>query len=273
MIFKRETGMYKNEIVDKYTSDPEVKLILVQVLDKLNQTRQKNIPGITRFLNEHQRAVAEQLIKDFGNPSHVFYGGYDGAQRTVLFFLPDYLMPEDITDEDINPLSCVRAEYSAANALSHRDFLGGILGTGIKREMIGDILVGSKSCDIIALKEVIPYLLSNFSAAGRVKLDISVIPLNEVNVPDAKFKIINDTVASLRLDSIVSSGFSVSREKAAEAIRAGRVFLNHLECGKADRQVKQGDCVSVRGMGKAVLQEVGNETRKGRIRVKIARYI
>ena len=83
--------MYKNEIVDKYTSNPEVKLILVQVLDKLNQTRQKNILTITHFLNEHQRAVAEQLIKDF-DPR--MFRGCDGAQRTVLIFLPDYIGPK-----------------------------------------------------------------------------------------------------------------------------------------------------------------------------------
>lgn len=265
--------MNKNDIAGKYTTDPEVKLILVQVLDKLGKTRQKNVLTMTHFLNEHQRAVAELMIKDYGNPAHVFFGGYEGAQRTILIFLPDYIAPEDITDDDINPLSCIRAKFSTANSLTHRDFLGRILGTGVKREMIGDILVESKSCDIVVMKEVLPYLESNFSSAGRVKLDISVIPLNEINVPEAKYKIINDTVASLRLDSVVSSGFSISREKAAEAIKAGKVFLNHIECSKSDKQVNEGDCISFRGMGKAVLQQVGNKTGKGRIRIVIAKYI
>lgn len=265
--------MFKNDIADKYTSNPEIKLILVQVLDKLNKAQQKNILTMTHFLNEHQRAVTENLIKDCGNPAHVFFGGYDGAQRTILIFLPDYISPEDITHQDINPLCCIRAEFSPANSLSHRDFLGGMLGTGIKREMIGDILVDSKSCDIIVMKEIAPYLEGNFSSAGRAKLDISVIPFDKINVPEAKYKIINDTVASLRLDSVVASGFSISREKAAEAIRAGRVFLNHLECSKIDKQVNQGDCISVRGMGRAVLQEVGNTTKKGRIRITMAKNI
>lgn len=265
--------MYKNELVNKYTSDPEVKLILAQVIDKLNKAQQKNILTTTHFLNEHQRAVAEQLIRDCGNPAHVFYGGYDDAQRTVLVFLPDYFMPDDITSDDINPIACIRAEYSQANSLTHRDFLGGILGTGVKREMIGDILVGSKSCDIIVMKEIAPYLENNFFSAGRVKLDVSVIPLDSINIPEAKLKIINDTVASLRLDSVVSSGFSVSREKAAEAIRAGKVFLNHIECSKIDKQVDEGDCITVRGMGRIVLQQIGNRTKKGRIQILIAKNI
>lgn len=265
--------MNKNEIAGKYAADQEVRLILVQVLDKMNKAQQKNILTVTRFLNEHQRAVAEQMIKDFGNPAHIFYGGYDGAQRTVLAFLPDYMEPEYITGEDVNPLSLIRAKYPAANSLTHRDFLGGLLGTGIKREMIGDILVSGISCDIVILKEVLPYLESSFNSAGRAKLDISVVPLGAINVPEAKFKTINDTVASLRLDSVVSSAFSISREKAADAIRAGKVFLNHLECYKNDKQVNEGDCITVRGMGKAVLQHVGSTTGKGRIRIVIAKYI
>jgi len=265
--------MNKNEAAGRYTTDPELKLILVQVLDKLNKTQHKNILTYTHFLNEHQRAVAGQMIKDFGNPGHVFYGGYEGAQRSILIFLPDYINPGDIADNDLNPLSCIRAKYSAHNTLSHRDFLGGILGTGIKREMIGDILVSGNSCDIVVMKEVLPYLEGSFNSAGRVKLDVSVIPLDSINVPEAKFKIINDTVASLRLDSVVSSGFSISREKAADAIRAGKVFLNHIECYKNDKQVNEGDIISVRGMGKAVLQQVGGTTGKGRIRIVIAKYI
>lgn len=265
--------MNKNETAGKYTNDPDDKLMLAQVLDKMMKAQQKNILMRTSFLNEHQRALAEQLIRDFGNPAHVFYGGYDGAQRTVLMFLPDYIEAEDITGDDINPLACIRAEYSPVNTLSHRDFLGGILGTGVKREMIGDILVSGKSCDIIVLKEILPYLESNFVSAGRTKLDISVVSLADVNVPETKYKIINDTVASLRLDSIVSSAFSVSRDKAADAIKAGKVFLNYLECSKTDKQVNEGDCISVRGMGKAVLQQVGGRTAKGRIRIVIAKYI
>ncbi|HHV60682.1 MAG TPA: RNA-binding protein [Clostridiaceae bacterium] len=265
--------MFKNEIADKYTSNPEVKLILVQVIDKMNKAQQKNVLTMTQFLNEHQRAAAELLIKECGNPAHVFYGGYKGAQRTVLIFLPDYIRPEDITGNDINPLACIRAKYPLANSLTHRDILGGILGTGLKREMIGDILVDGESCDIIVMKEVLTYLETNFSSAGRAKLEVSVIPLNQIHAPEAKFKIMNDTVSSLRLDCIVSSGFSISREKAAEAIKAGKVSLNHLECNKSDKQVNEGDCISVRGLGKAILQQVGGRTGKGRIRVVIAKYI
>ena len=87
------------------------------------------------------------------------------------------------------------------------------MGCGIKRETIGDILVGENSCDIVIMKEILPFLLSNFDSAGRVKLSVSVIHYDKMIIPESDYKLIKDTVASLRLDSIVSSGFSISREK------------------------------------------------------------
>lgn len=80
--------MFKNDIADKYTSNPEIKLILVQVLDKLNKAQQKNILTMTHFLNEHQRAVTENLIKDCGNPAHVFLGDMTVHSAQFLFFCP-----------------------------------------------------------------------------------------------------------------------------------------------------------------------------------------
>ena len=265
--------MFKNEIVDRYTTDPDVKLVLVQILDKLNTAQQKNILTLTYFLNEQQRALAEILIRDYGNPPHVFLGGYEDAKRTILIFLPDYIEQESIIQQSDEFISCIRANYSPIQSLTHRDFLGAIMATGIKREVIGDILVGNNSCDIIAVKDIAPYLETHFNQAGRAKIDITVIALNEINIPEEKTKTINDTVASLRLDSVVSSSFSMSREKAADAIRGGKVSLNHLECKKTDKSVDEGDRISLRGKGKAVLKQVNNTTKKGRLRIVIERYL
>ncbi|NLX63532.1 MAG: RNA-binding protein, partial [Clostridiaceae bacterium] len=206
-------------------------------------------------------------------PKHAFIPGYEGAVRTVLVFLPDYLELSQLYQDEISPISVIRATYaSSAKQPGHRDFLGSLMGLGIKRETIGDILVGKNSCDIVIMKEILPFLLSNFESAGQVKLSVSVIPYDEIIIPEQKYKLITDTVASLRLDSIVASGFSVSREKAASAIKAGFVSLQYQECNKADKTVTEGDIISVRGMGKIELLEIGNKSRKGRIFISIKRY-
>lgn len=265
--------MDKNELIKRYASDSDDRLLLAQVLDKLKIMEERNILSYTKFLNEHQRSIVEKLLSGFGHPRHAFIPEYDSAMRTVLAFLPDYMEPDQLNQEDISPISVIRATYSSAKEPGHRDFLGSLMGCGIKRETIGDIFAGENSCDIFVLKEILPFLLSNFESAGRVKLTLSIIPHDKIIIPEADYKLVKDTVASLRLDSIVSSGFSISREKAASAIKAGLVSLRHQECNKTDKSVAEGDVISVRGMGKIELFELGNTSKKGRIFVFIKRYL
>jgi RNA-binding protein YlmH len=265
--------MDKNEIVKKHSQEAEEKLLLARVLDKQEDSEQKNILRNTKFLNEQQRALVERMMVSIGNTRHLFFGGYEGAKRTILIFLPDYMEPEQITNDSICPLAFIRAEYSADNKISHRDFLGTLMGTGIKRETIGDILVGEESCDIVVLKEVLSYLMANFESVGRLRVKTSVITAELLKVPEEKFIIIKDTVASMRLDNVVSSGFSISREKASKYVKAGRVSLNFLECSKADKIVSEGDAISLHGMGKIQLHQIGNQTKKGRMVIVVKKYI
>lgn len=146
------------------------------------------------------------------------------------------------------------------------------MGLGIQRDTVGDILPGANSCDLIVLKEISPFILANLSSAGKVKLKLTSIGHSQLQIPEPEFKLVRDTVASLRLDNIVSAGFSISREKASAAIRAGKVTLNHLECAKPDKTVGRGDRISLRGMGKIEFCEVGNLTKKGRISITIKKY-
>lgn len=265
--------IHKQEIIKKYARESEEKILLARVLDKLEETAQKNIPESTRFLNERQQTAVERMLNHLGNPRHFYYGGYEEAQRTVLIFLPDYLEPEQMIQGDQCPLAFVRAEYMSEGVLSHRDFLGSLMGAGIKRESIGDILVSEDRCDFVVLKEILPYLLANFESVGRVKVKTAAISAEMLKVPEEKFVLIKDTVASLRLDNVVSAGFMISREKAGDMVKAGRVALNFSECLKADKSIGQSDIISLRGMGKIMLQEIGHQTKKGRTAIIIKKYM
>ncbi|MDE6107483.1 MAG: RNA-binding protein, partial [Oscillospiraceae bacterium] len=156
---------------------------------------------------------------------------------------------------------------------THRDFLGSILGQGIEREKVGDILVGDGVCDILVMRELCPYLLQNFDSAGRTRLRLEEISPEMLEPPEKKVKVIRDTVSSLRLDSVMATGFSLSRGKAADIISAGRVEVNHTLCQKSDRIVAQGDVLTCRGMGKCVLTEVSGLSKKGRTIITMERYL
>lgn len=260
--------MNKTELLDRVARSAEERQLLSRVLDKIDQAA-RGIPAHTPFLSEAQQEAAARLLNAAGHPRHLFAGGYPGAERRVCALLPDW--QEEDTFEP--PYTALRCRWQSGDKLTHRDFLGSILGQGIDREKVGDILVGDGVCDILVMKELCPYLLQNFDSAGRTRLRVEEISPEMLEPPEKQVKIIHDTVSSLRLDSVMATGFSLSRGKAADAISAGRVEVNHALCLKADRTVAQGDVLTCRGLGKCVLTEVNGLSKKGRTVIVMERYL
>ena len=247
-------------------------MLLASIEDKFQQCSQEYRVTYTGFLDLRQRSLAEKLCRELSRgTSDVrcrFFGGYEDAERTAALFLPDYAGEEDA------PLSVIRAQAPASGRkLTHRDYLGSLTGLGIKREMIGDILVTDSGADIIVLDEIKEFLLYHYDKAGRTSLSLEALPLNQLRIPELRIAEIKDTVASLRLDNVTASAFSLSRAKAAEAIRSGLVFVNSMQTEKTDFPVKEGDKLVLRGKGKAYLKEVGGKTRKDRIFIMIQKYL
>ena len=256
--------------IDKIAQTPEDKLLLAKVWEKINTGLGKNIISNTAFLSPREQEMARFLFGDLEG-LHKF-GGYEDAERKMLIYLPEYLDETALTDPD-SPIVCLRATFFENDHPSHRDFLGALMGAGIARETVGDICVGTGYCDFFVTAEIAPYILQNFVGAGRTKVHLDRIPLAEVSVPEPETKEIRDTVASIRLDSIIASGFRVGRSTASQYDTAGKAAINGLPCEKPDKDVPEGAKVSVRGLGKIKLRTVGSQTKKGRISITIDRYV
>ena len=256
--------------IDKIAKTPEDRVLLAKVWDKINAGIRKNIPANTCFLSQREQELCRYL---FGHTDGLCsFGGYDGAERKMLVYLPDYLDEAYLRLED-SPLICFRATFYEGDSPTHRDFLGALMGVGIGRETVGDICVGNGSCDFFVTAEIAPYVEQNFASAGRTKLRLEPIGLDQVSVPEPETKEINDTLASLRLDSVISAGFRIGRSAASDLVSAGKAAIDGLPCEKPDRPVTEGATVSVRGLGKIKLQTVNGQTKKGRISVVIHRYV
>ena len=245
-------------------------MLLAKIWDKINAGMQRSIPANTAFLSPREQEMARYL---FGAQEGLaFFGGYNDAERKMLTYLPEYLDEEYLSGEDA-PVVCLRATFYEGDTPTHRDFLGALMGSGISRERVGDICVGSGCCDFFVTTEIAPYLLQNFTSAGRTKLRLAAIPLSEAAIPEPEVKEIRDTLASLRLDSVISSGFRIGRSLAAQHISAGKAAIDGLPCEKPDKAVAEGAKISVRGLGKIQLTTVNGQTKKGRISVVIHRYV
>ena len=256
--------------IDKIAQNPEDRLLLAKVWDKIQMGMRKNIASSTCFLSLRELELTRYL---FGDAQGLYrFGGYEDAERKMLVYLPDYLDESALTGED-SPLVCLRATFYEGDTPSHRDFLGALMGAGIGRETVGDICVGKGSCDFFVTAEIAPYVLQNFLSAGRTRLHLEQIPLWEVVVPEPETIQIKDTVASVRLDSVIASGFRLGRSAAAQYITAGKAAIDGLPCEKPDKTVSEGAKISVRGLGKIRLTTIGGQTKKGRIALVIDRYV
>ena len=245
-------------------------MLLAKFWDKIQSGIRKNVPSNTCFLSPRELEMARYL---FGEPEGLYsFGGYEDAQRRMLCYLPEYLEQDWLYEED-SPIVCLRATFYQGEALSHRDFLGALMGSGISRESVGDICVAQGSCDFFVTAEIAPYLLQSFSGAGRVKLRLSQIPIRDAHIPEPQITEIRDTLASVRLDAVISSGFRIGRALAAQYISGGKAAIDGLPCEKPDKSVAEGVCISVRGLGKIKLYSVNGQTKKGRISVVIHRYV
>ena len=261
---------YRAELIRKYARSPEDDELLARLLDKVDIHERSGLMQHSRFLSERDRLCCEPVLRELGAKA-VFWGGYAEAERTVLILPAQWQDGESVCKSGDSPVQVLRASFRAEESLSHRDFLGALMGLGIERDMVGDIIPKEGSCDIVLLREITPYVFQNLSSAGRASLTLAEVP--EAEAREAEFRLIRDTVASVRLDAVVGCGFSLSREKAAAAIRSGKVFLNGMECLKPDKPVEAGTRISLRGLGKIELSEIGGQSRKGRTQIMVKRFI
>lgn len=265
--------MTKSELLNRCAKDSEQRIVLGRLLDKLETAQNRSVPAHTHFLSPAERAAAEALLAACGNPRHLFFGGFEGAERTACLFPPDWQRQEDLTEDEACPVAAVRVSFPPGMELSHRDVLGALTGLGLTREKIGDILVHDGGCDVLVLRDTLPILLSQWDGVGRARVGPVQVPLSALEIPAPKVRIIRDTVATLRLDAVVASGFSLSRGKAASLIESGRVLLNHTECDKPDKAVGQGDVLTCRGLGRCVVKTISGLSKKGRIMLELERYL
>ena len=232
-----------------------------RIEDLAERSRRTNRMAETLFLNPAEVAEAHRLLKHQSAVKFIFDGAFPDAERKRLFFLPDYIDPEYFPLDEY--ISVIKVEFSFSSP-THRDFLGSLMGFGIKREVLGDIIVFTDRAYIICAVQIRDFILTNLKKIGRLGIECSTVSLSEIEVPTPEFDIVSGTVASLRVDSVTALAFGISRTKAAELIISGALSLNHLPEENISADVLEDDLLSLRGFGRAKLNSVGGTSKKGR---------
>lgn len=195
------------------------------------------------------------------------WGGYPEAERQRACVLPADSW-DDRPDFGIAILRITPLDPGGENP-SHRDYLGSMLGLGLKREKLGDCLVRSGEALFCVAAEIADFVRFNLSRVGRWTVNVELVAAGEDLPAPPPPRVKTVTVASPRLDAVIAAAFNLSRSRAAELIRQGRMNLNwRLETGP-DAQVKTGDTLSCRGQGRFMLLENSGPTRRGRQRLHL----
>ncbi|CAJ1227347.1 RNA-binding protein [Levilactobacillus zymae] len=245
---------------------PEEAPFIDAVGNWLQQVQDEYRPVLTHFLNPRQVYVATTLARRADIPVR-FSGGFAAAEMQRALFYPDYYTPEAQDFE----LTLLRVDYPVKFAtLHHSQILGTLLGSGIEREIIGDIITDGQTWQLVTETNMADYLTGQVERIGRVKARLVTTTWDALVQREDEWEPEAATLSSLRLDSIVGTGFHLSRHRAKELIEAGRVRVNWADTEKPDYELAVADLVSVRGFGRIRLDEVGGRTKKEKIRVILA---
>lgn len=246
--------------------------------------------AVLPFLTPAQRKQAERELRVRGAwEAAWFFGGYGTAERACLFLLPDYLtlllekIPTNCEDEAVLALieedavravSAVRITGSGFRKLTHRDYLGAILGLGLSRDALGDLAVQNE-CEAVLFcpQTLATFLVESLSKVGSDTVKCRFYTLDASFTDGKVYAPISSTVASARLDCVIASLTGLSREDSQSAIRSGLVEVDFEPCERVDLTLTPPATISARGFGRFILRAFDGETKKGRLRLRADKLI
>lgn len=247
------------------------KLVGRKVADAVKAVSHSGLPRYLGFFNLREAELALAECKRSKWREYVFYGGFEGAERTLLcLYNPNdaaAALPQNY------PLAALKITPANAEntALTHRDYLGAILGAGVKRECIGDIVTDAGGATVVLQPAMLPFLLQQLTRIGRVSVALQKCELpagtrQTQGLPKMA------SVSSLRADAVLAAMLHINRAQAAQLIEKGTIQINHLVVQSRHYSVCEGDIFSVRGTGKFCLSKVGGKSKKDRTFVEFVMY-
>lgn len=254
-----------SNILQHFRKDEEP--LISQLSDYIMQAENEYRPILTHFLNPREQYIAQSLIHKNQDVKVSFSGGYENAERKRAIFYPSYY---EVQDDDFN-LELIMVKYPVKfTSLTHGQILGTLANSGLDREVIGDIIEQNDTWQFLCEKEVSDYFRLQIDRVGKIKVRLEDAPLDEIVVPELNWQEKMVTSSSLRIDSLVSVTFNISRESSKNLIKAEKVQLNWMTVARPDYEVKYGDILSIRGYGRLRIDDLLGVTRKDKLRIRVS---
>ncbi len=240
------------------------RVLISHILDLAERCGRAGAVMYSPFLNPKEFKLAESRCR--GDFTIKAFGGYDDAERRLMALCPNG------ADEPDYPLCAVRLVAKDGTVYSHRDYLGAVLSLGIKREKVGDIITKEDCAIVFCHSDVAEFICLNLNKVASGSVVCTLCRAEEI-VVERRFNVKSASVASLRLDCVLSAAIGKSREVSCELIGKGLVQLNYDIAKSASVRVQSGDVISARGYGKLIVETDNDTTRKGRVKITIKHFV
>lgn len=238
--------------------------------DLAEQSFHRQVFTYTHFLGDSEQSVLKAMNRDLTYAGIALFGGIENAERCIARFG----LPEDLGYEQPFPITCLKVEPVSrkySESLTHRDYLGALIGLGVERDLIGDIYLDGINAYVFCMEHIAGFFVENLKQVKHTGVTAAVIEtLPEGVGPHLEECMI--VTSSERLDAVIAKAYHLSRSQSLNLFVGDKVFVYGLQCRSGNHVCKEGDRVSVRGYGKFIYRGVGSVTGKGRCRIKIQLY-
>ncbi|MEZ3435968.1 MAG: RNA-binding protein [Lachnospiraceae bacterium] len=246
----------------------EEDMLKKRLIELSNQAYSRGFVTFSDFLNLNELNILHTIPKYMFPAGYETYGGYELSERQMAAFLPDALcFSYPVKAVRVTPLNKRFAEE-----LTHRDYLGSLMNLGIDRCRLGDILADEGGAVVFAKEEIAGYIAESLTRVRHTSVKASVQETSDITYTP-RYESIKGTVPSVRLDTVLSVCFPLSRSRLVPLIEGGKVFVNGKLITSNGYHLKEGDIISVRGTGKAVYDGILSETKKGRYLISVRKYM
>lgn len=271
----------KNKILNSYNNkdnkdNKNNKLLLSKIIDNHNRCYKSFQPVFSDFM-PISTFMQFVIFLDSQNQNflldYLAFGGFDDAERVIIGFFPEHITPTT----EIFPIKVLEVSYNNkySKNLTHRDFLGSIIGLGVERTKIGDI-INNNNNNCFLHTDIADYVFFNLERVGSTKVTTKLQDIKNNqdinNLSSSSLEEHKIITASLRLDTTLSSAFNISRTKVSSYIKSNKVFLNFIECDNPSKVIKQNDIITIRGMGRIKIGNIIGNTKKDRIILQVFKY-
>lgn len=264
-------GMDRQALL-KSVPEGEERLLFAKALDQALFSWKRRQPAFTDFMDRAKCARFAERLRGSRAWNVMLFGGTEDCERQMMGFSP---AEEELSFEEF-PIKIIKIRRKSKKFgqadLSHRDYLGSILGLGIDRGKVGDILVTEDAAVCFVAEEISPYITAVLEQVSKTAVVAEEIAGTDA-IPRRQTKNKRLTVASMRLDAVAGEAFNLARGKVQTLIGAEKAAVNWNIVTNTSLSLKEGDMVSLRGFGRFRIKTIGGKTKKDRIGLEIEKYV